>query len=237
MMNASDFTTIIYQTTAFTTGSYPRIGLLVKSLLESFADNFPADPIVLPIPENAPREIPRLILKNGDSSRIFQLSSARIDVSFRAEQGLDISTGDNLALQFLDHLDKKFQVRYGRLSLVVIRAFKTAHPGITLAHHFCKSKWVETKALDRSQAFEIHAYRRYRVNEMFPNINSWIRHKAGDHIFSGIAPITGIIIEQDLNTAHEEESSADFSEEMREQFYRVMSVEANKILSNYYPEN
>jgi hypothetical protein len=235
-MKASDFTTIAYQTVAFTPGGFPKLGLLTKGLLERFGGDFPGDPVSLPIPENAPREIPRLIMKNGDGTRTLQISPARVDVVLQPPIGFSLQTGDPLALDILEYLESQFHTRYGRLSLIVTRFYEVANPGIVLASHFCKARWVSSKALDRSQAFEIHAYRRYRVSDEVPQVNSWIRHKAGEHMLFGINPATGIILEQDLNTPQELETSDNYFADRRLSFFNSIGIEADAILSIYYPE-
>jgi len=236
-MKASDFSIVAHQSVAFTPGGFPRLGLLTKSLLEAFGSDFPADPVTLPIPDNAPREIPRLILKNSDGTRILQISPARVDIVLQPPVGFTLRDVDPLAHRILDYLASEFRFRYGRISLVVTRLYQIAEPGTALAEHFCKPQWVNSKALDRSQAFEIHAYRRYWVSEEFPQINSWIRHKAGEHVLYGVKPVTGVIVEQDLNTPQEEEPSADYPPDRRKRFFEAISTETEKILSLYYPEN
>lgn len=235
-MKVSDFTTIAYQTVAFTQGGFPKLGLLTGSLLERFGVDFPADPMSLPIPDNAPREIPRLIMKNGDGSRTLQVSLARVDIVLQPSDGFTLQTGDPLALDILNHLESKFRTRYGRLSLVVTRFHQHANPGVALANHFCKQEWVDSKALSRSEVLEFHAYRRYRVNDEFSQINSWIRHKAGEHLLFGVKPATGIIVEQDLNTPQELEKSNIYEKDTRESFFKTIANEADSILSLYYPE-
>ena len=235
-MKVFDFKIIAYQTVAFTQGGFPKLGLLTRNLLEKFGDDFPADPVSLPIPDNAPREIPRLIMKNDDGTRTLQVSPARVDIVLRPPIDFSLQTGDPLALDVLNYLESKFHTRYGRLSVVITRLHQLANPGIALAKHFCKQEWVDSKALDRSDVFEMHAYRRYRVSDEFPQINSWIRHKAGVHLLFGEKPVTGIIVEQDLNTPQELENSSIYETSTRESFFKTIATEADSILSLYYPE-
>jgi len=238
-MKASDFNIFACQFTAFTPGGSFRLWPLTKELHDAFVEHFPSDPISLPIPDNAPREIPRLILRNENETSKLQIAPARVDIMFNSGnpfETLKLSSKIQLSLDILELYEKTAGLSFGRLSFVITRSFTIENPAHQLAKHFCKSEWISSKALNRPQVLEMHAYKRYKVNDDFPAINSWIRHKAGELNILGSQKFTGLIVEQDLNTPQEETDFAKFEAQKRSDFYHAMHPEAERILTDYYPE-
>src|SRR4030042_6551830 len=174
-MKASQFCDYSIQLSAFTTGLSLHLGQLTGRLLSKFGETYSADPIVLPLPEVAPREIPRLTLKNADESEKIQISPARIDITSQrcgSHPKLDGNTIIKSALQVLKEYEDVTSATFGRLALIVIKTATLDNPAPSMAKHFCKSDFTDIKALSRPEVLEIHAYKRYKINETFPQINS-----------------------------------------------------------------
>lgn len=239
-MIASDFIITNCQVVAFTPGGSFRLWPLVKDMRDTFGEYFPMDPISQPLPDNAPPELPRLILRNKNETCKMQIAPARVDMFFSSgnpSKALDVSSKIDLSLKILDQYEETARVIFGRLSLVIIRLHAFNNPALHLAKHFCKPEWITSKALNRPQTLEMHAFKRYRVNEDFPEVNSWIRHKAGEYNLHDSAKFTGILVEQDLNTPLENLSTAKFEKEDRRKFFKtIYPTETDKIISDYYPE-
>src|SRR3989344_5126864 len=65
--------------------------LLVASKINKKLDNFfNGQPVLLPIPNDAPPEIPRIILKTRDEEFSLQISASRVDLFFRNATNKDI---------------------------------------------------------------------------------------------------------------------------------------------------
>jgi hypothetical protein len=64
MPNASDFVLASCQATLFTPVAEVSAVRLLTKLLPDWVDRFDADPMVLPLPEAVPKEVPRLMLSS-----------------------------------------------------------------------------------------------------------------------------------------------------------------------------
>src|SRR5439155_246748 len=64
-----------------------------------------------------------------------------------------------------------------RIACIATRVAPDANPAKTLAEHFCQPRWLKGP-LNRPGDFEVHAHKRFRLDELF-DINSWFRCKTG----------------------------------------------------------
>jgi len=245
MLKASDFEYLSYQAAVFTPDLQFNVNRVLAALVKEYSERFNGDPIVLPpFPPDAPKEIPRVILKSSDESWKIQVANSRLDVfwsrNYLESPILNIDT-------FLEETDRMFSsyrsitnARLGRLALVVKRIKVSQNPGRELAEHFCKHEWLddEAKVLNRPNQFEIHALKKYpalgNVPEI-PEVNSWIRHKTAVIKANQTTQINVILVEQDMNTPQELLEAADL-ESIRSHFFKIIPQEMNTILSRYYPE-
>ncbi len=75
------------QTGLFTTGFIISDKLDIASkLTKETGTLFDGDPILIPLPPEAPQEFPRLILKNKDERYSFQATTTRLDLFFKNEK-------------------------------------------------------------------------------------------------------------------------------------------------------
>lgn len=238
MLEASKFEFISFQAVVFTPELQLNINRIISTLVEEYSDKFDGDPVVLQIPHDAPREIPRMILKSKDESLKAQFSSTRLDIfwtrNYLRNSICDIDGFLGYCNKIFSSYRKLTTTRFGRLALIVNRIQLSANPGIELASHFCKKQWLKSKALNRPEDFEIHAFKRYKVNEEIGEVNSWIRHKTAKINIDTTNRDNAILVEQDLNTPQERNESDDF-ESIREFFFKTAPYEMEKIVELYYP--
>lgn len=236
MMRPSDFQIASVQATVFTPGltfSQPKI---LGFALQEYAQIFDGTPISVPFPRDAPAEIPRVTVQSANGHYKLEFALARANLFwFRQSDGDEIDVA-----QFLDFSAKTLgeyvdfvRGRVGRIAAVLNRFAKEANPAKFLADHFCKER-LQAQPFNRPETFEIHAHKRFPLAEKF-TVNSWVRCKTG---FSGKADarVSGVIVEQDLNTLSEESEKREFSREEITEFYRVVPDEFDLILSLYFPE-
>lgn len=242
MIKASDFENISYQAVVFTPDLQFNVNRVLAALVEEYSDLFNGDPVVLPpFPADAPKEIPRVILKNSDESQKLQVAISRLDV-FWSRNYLEnpiVNIDD-----FVQEVNRIFSfyrsitsARFGRLAFVVTRSKISEKPGKELTGHFCKPEWLdnEAKVLNRPDGFELHAFKRYVVDTELPKVNSWIRHKTAVVKANHTTPINVILVEQDMNTPQEQLEISDLESE-RSIFFSKIPNEMDIILSRYYPE-
>ena len=233
MIKPNDFNSLSVQVSIFTPELVFSPGKVLANLVSTFSDTFDGNPMTLPIPADAPKEIPRITLLSSDGRYKLDISFARANFyRYLKETDTDLDEKSFFALcskVFKEYLDF-VSTRVGRIALVTIRFAKNETPGLTLAKHFCQEKWI-VEPFDRPENFEIHAHKRYEFDEF--SVNSWVRCKTGS-LKKEKEPI--ILIEQDLNTLAEEIENNDFNAKILEKFLNSADKEQNEILLKYFPD-
>jgi len=108
------------QTAFFTPGLIfsDKLSLSAQLIKES-GNIFDGDPIMLPIPPEAPPEFPRMILKSKDEKYILEIKSSRIDFIVKSDEK------DKSQKNYPATLIKDYQNKLQSLSSSIISVFKT----------------------------------------------------------------------------------------------------------------
>jgi hypothetical protein len=81
---------------------------------------FDGEPLILPVPDDAPSEVPRIILKNSDESIQIIISKIRTDFSIKQDTDFtDFSTIADKYIKIIDNINKIINPTLTRLGLVV----------------------------------------------------------------------------------------------------------------------
>lgn len=233
-ITAADFRLISCQATLFTPDEEVSGAKIVSRLLPDWIQRFDAEPIVLPSPEGFPREFPRVILQSSSEEWRCEISSARLNIFWKRIAGRDSS----LSLIFdeivpLLHEYRDFlRARVGRIAAVVTRFAEHQSPGVYLAHHYCQDRWLQAP-LNRPESFELHAHKRFEFNEEL-KVNSWVRNRTG-FVKEEEEQLRAVLVEQDMNSLAEEESSRDFDTTAISSFFVDAAEQFDTILALYYP--
>lgn len=118
------------------------------------------------------------------------------------------------------------------MAALLKRYVQHSSPGLFLAKHFCKERWL-TGPLNRPGDFELHAHKRFLLAGKF-DVNSWVRSGTGI-VSSGEERQPIVLVEQDLNTLSEDMETRDFTKEDIEGFFSSAATELDVILRLYYP--
>jgi len=237
MLSFEDFSEIAsIQSTIFTPGFSFNSSLVLRRLLEIEPDLFDGAPTVLPIPEDAPREIPRITLQS--SNRYFKIDVAPSRTNlYRTKSAEDdiININDFITFssQFLTNYMEIVNARCGRVAAIIRRFAVIENPGHVIAEHFCKEEFMAAP-FDRPGSFEIHAHKVYDLSD-FGRVNSWVRIRGVVAQFADRAQQHAIIIEQDINTLSEEMENRDYSEQQINRFFEIVADEFDIILRLYLP--
>lgn len=201
--------------------------------MSNFADSFNGDTVAIPIPGDAPKEIPRIILHSADGKFKLEIAESRVNF-FRYRQDGDVKVDIDQILNLYSRILREYkdctQATIGRLALVVVKFLEQEDPGLVLASHFCKDKWI-IEPFDRPENFEIHSHRKYTLEGF--NVNSWVRCKT-ERLARDNEPI--ILVTQDINTLAEEWEKRNFSFEQVEAFLEIAYKEQEQILRKYFPK-
>jgi len=235
MVRVADFRLSSIQFTIFTPGLLFIPSKILGFVLTKWGELFDAAPVSMPLPSESPSEIPRIILQSSDGRSKLELAPSRANMFWLRQADTDEIKAEDflgLATNLLWEYTATVNGKVGRIAVVLNRYVKHENPGEFLAQHFCKDKW-QTAPFNRPESFEIHAHKRYVLNNQF-NINSWVRCKTGLIKLPDQQKI--ILVEQDINTFPEEMETREFSNGQIKEFCKIGLNELNSVLSLYFPE-
>jgi hypothetical protein len=235
MPSTIDFEITSVQATVFTPSVSFSASKLLASVLGKWGEVFDSPPISMPLPSDAPSEIPRIILQDSTKNRKLELAPKRANLFWLRQTETDtIILEDYLAFasDVLCDYVKMVNGKVGRIAAVFNRYLINPNPGQFLAQHFCKEEWL-TAPFDRPASFEIHSRKRYSLADRF-KVNSWVRCKTGLLVKPDGKSV--ILTEQDINTIPEEMETREYSDQEIRDFFRLVKKEFDLILSLYFPE-
>jgi len=234
-MNFNDFKHLSLQFTIFTPTIAFSVGPVFAKLMATFSEIFDGNPISLPLPPDAPKDIPRIILNTKDSKIKLEISESRANLFkfFSMEEKEDLDSFVNfigLWGKFIEKYINFTNATVGRLAVVAVKGCECEDQGRVLAQHFCKPEYL-IEPFNRPENFEIHVHKRYKFDSF--NVNSWVRCKTGRSTTEN-KPL--IIVEQDLNTLVENISETKFNNAEVKTFVTEALKEQKEILKKYFPE-
>lgn len=235
MLTFEDFNNIFsIQATVFTSGYSYTSNVILKYMLQN--EMFDGEPTVMPLPDDAPPQIPRIIMQSKDESYKLEVSPSRVNlfVTKKDKDGeIDINSFFDLAIKtlvgFLEHTNAKCS----RIAAVVKRYHIVDKPEVEISKHFCKKSILDGPIND-PRAFEIHALKTYSFLGAF-QVNSWVRVRSGN-----VGPIDGkehpvVAVEQDINTLAELMETQAYASKDIELFYKGVPEEFDQIIKKYFP--
>lgn len=233
IMNSDNFKITSLQVSIFTPAVLFSKSRILERMMSNFEDFFNGDTVAVPIPGDAPKEFPRIILHSADGKFKLEIAESRVNF-FRYRKDDDIEIDASQIMDLSSRVLKEYKdcthSIIGRLALVVVKSLENKNPGFTLARHFCKDKWM-VELFNRLDNFEIHSHKHYTLEGF--NINSWIRCKTG-RLTKDNKPI--ILVTQDINTLAEELEKRDFSFEQVKAFLEIAYKEQKQVLRKYFPK-
>jgi len=137
---------------------------------------FDGEPLILPIPENAPPEIPRIILKTKQEDLIMNVSYSRIDIIFENKQKKIIHFNElkekfnDLIKKITISIYKNFSATTKRLGLVTMAGYDVKNPIAIIYKKFDKRFINELKD---SKEIQAHIFKQEKISKF--KINNWIR--------------------------------------------------------------
>jgi hypothetical protein len=194
---------------------------------------FSGDPTILPIPADAPDEIPRVVLGDPVGETQFQVAPSRSDLTWTRKTGAysDIESFFTQAVDTLEVLLRALNARPGRLAAGGVFSHKSSDPVRVLADHFCKPEWVvQGGPLADLRAFELHATRRFQLFEGLV-VNSLTRCRSGSVSEAGVSS-PAIVLDRDVNTLAEESHGRQFDPDTLRNFM----LQAGSKLEEEIPE-
>ena len=233
---ASDFSLAACQAVVFTPDQDVPLAKASRELVTAWSDTFDEPPTMLPQVEGMPADLPRLILQGGGKQWRFEVAPRRAAVHWQlavpsAQASISPKDFFSKGQVLLKDYQSRFEPRIGRLAAVMTRMAPHTSPGLFLASHFCKDRWLSTP-LNRPESFELHAHKRFSMGSFV--VNSWVRVKTA-LLVEALEKKTLVIVEQDINTMAEEEGVRSFQLSEVERFFSAVAKESDDILNLYFP--
>lgn len=199
---------------------------LANSLKKSLS-MLDGDPLLMPIPDDAPSDIPRIILRSKTQEYALNVAPQRIDFFYNNKQKNSRLYGDftreilKTVKTIEDIVMQKFSASINRLGLIIDMSLKKDDPIKYMLNCFNKSFKYKDALLEA----QIHMYNKETVDGF--NLNNWIRIIAQKHDKNK----TNVIVSNDINTIIEDKKS--YTNEEINKFYSSMLKYVTENIKHY----
>jgi len=235
-MENSEFKILTLQLVIYTPEIFFKKNIILQKMMESFSDKFDGDIVSFPIPDDAPKEIPRLSLLDSKKKYKFETAISRTDFHIFSKTPFEIESNITTYLNFYFELIQKYiectKAKIGRMAIVVTRYIEKENPTNFLVQYFCDKTLVKNKHFNNLNNFELH-FRKVIFLKDF-KINNWFRCKNTQVNLEIKKNIDSILIIQDMNTLSEELESNKFSIQNLKEFIKLSLDEQSNILKNVF---
>jgi len=202
-------------------------------------DVLQGNPTALPIPQDAPAEIPRFQFVSQDGKWMLMISLVRTDLIFfdpsdpssAGQTGIDAETFSKKCSNFFGSYKEKLDLRVQRLAFVTERIFPDDNASNFIIEKFCRDDLArDRKPFNNVSQFELHSLKKYDWRNY--RLNSWVRIKSVEFKTDKIVPC--LFLQNDLNTLSvDEDPSQDFPREAIDKFFLGINEHLKDILRKY----
>lgn len=185
------------------------------------------DPLIMPIPDDAPSEIPRIILRSKSEEYALNVAPQRIDFFFNNKEqkrGLyDDFTKEMLKkIKIIEEVvTQKFSANINRLGLIIDMSLQKDDAIKYILNYFSEAFKHKEDLLEG----QIHIFNREAVDSF--DVNNWIRIIAQKHDKKK----SDILVSNDINTVIEDGKS--YSSEEINKFYSSMLKYVTENIKHY----
>lgn len=152
------------------------------SKLIAASDNiFDGDPAILPIPEGAPPEIPRIVVKSKDGKFICNTSINRVDLFFNPKKSEEADLGELKSVylpslrKVINFLNETYKFKIYRMGIVAnfLSEIKES------ANAYIAKKYLkETNLISNTFEIQLHSLNKIALLNNKYNANRWLRIKS-----------------------------------------------------------
>ena len=234
MIKTAQFKIASIQCSIFTPSFSFQQAAFLAYLLEHWGEKFDGSPTSIPLPDNAPPEIPSIILTSNDNSLKMNVSRQRTDISWNrtsSEVNPDVRAVVDEMNDILRDIIKDQVVSADRLAFILNRFAPVEDTAKVLAAHFCKDEWLTT-VLKQPEHFELHVLKRHALATGQFNVNNWFRVRTGRLVADSKS---AVLVQQDINTIAEEPESQRFEPEQIQAFFHEAIELDDQVLALYFP--
>jgi len=223
----------------FNIGNSLKIANTISSIFKELLDDVNWNPSILPIPQDAPPEIPRLILSSTDDRWTVNISPERTSLFYNNPPELDnvsieIKRYSDIASHFLSEFQNQMDLRVQRIAFVTERCIYKDNALGYILENFCDDNKIHKgQPFHNAKIFEVHSLKKYDWMEF--QINSWVRIKCMPFKINATDSSPAIIVINDLNTlSYEEDPAASFISTDINKYYNNITKHLDDILELYF---
>lgn len=205
----------------------------IGTMLGAYPERLNGQLLSMPLSNDDPPEIPRVVLQNTEGGWRVQFSPVRMDAVrslLTTEETVDLEQAVHACRDMVAHYAQENGAAVNRMALVVTRRCPAENPAEWLVRRFCNEA-SQREPLNRSSTFELHNHKVYTPPGSTP-LNSWVRCKSATHARVGSV----VVVIQDLNTASTDERERLYGPEDVTKFFDLVRVEADSIFDKYFPD-
>lgn len=235
-MENLDFKIFTLQLVIYTPEILFKKNIVLQKIMESYSDKFDGDIVSFPIPDDAPKEIPRLSLFDSQKKYKFETAINRTDFHIFSKEPFEIESNLKSYLNFYFELIQTY-IKYtnaniGRMAIVATRYIEKENPTNFLVQYFCDKTLAKNKHFNNLNDFELH-FRKIISLKNF-KINSWVRCKNAQVNLGSKKNLDSVLVIQDMNTLSEELGSNKYSIQDLKEFINLSLDEQLNILKNIF---
>lgn len=235
-----DFRTIKFQTVLFTPDLNITNSLKVANVVGNILGNhLNGETSLLPIPQNAPADIPRIILSSSDGKWKLNISLQRTDLFYNNPpesygEAVSIREYSEISSKFFGRYQKELDLRVQRLAFVTDRLTIRDDALDYVLEKFCNEDQIKKgRPFYRAKRFEIHSLKKYDWAQF--HINSWVKLKFLPIKTQKNETTPALLVSNDLNTlSPDEDPGATFEVNAVEQFFDEVPGHLDEILELYF---
>jgi len=204
----------------------------IGTMLGTYPERFSGQLLSMPLSNDDPPEIPRVVLQSPGGGWRVQFSPVRMDAVrslLPTEEAMDFGQAVDACRDMVSYYAQETGTAVNRLALVVTRRFPTENPAEWLISRYC-NKASQREPLNNSATFELHNHKVYTPLGSTA-LNSWVRCKSATH--PRVGPV--VVVVQDLNTAATDEKEQLYGPEAVTGFFDLVRAEADSIFDKYFP--
>jgi hypothetical protein len=213
-----------------------KIANLVANLLGKYLGETPS---ILPIPQDAPPEIPRIIFSSPDKKWKLNISLERTNLFYETpptstDKVISTDEFSSIASGFFENYQKGLDLRVQRIAIVTERLAMLEDALDYVLGRFCNEKQItKGRPFFNTKRFEIHSLKKYNWEKF--SVNSWVRTKFLPVKIGDGETAPGILVINDLNTLSSDEArEASFSADDIKAYFEKAPQHLRKILKLYF---
>ena len=199
------------------------------------------EPTMMPIPQDAPAEIPRIILTSSDKLLSVSISPVRTNFEFKVPQGAMVEMIDYRSYysgmaEFFSKYSEALDLKVQRLGYVTERLIVKDDVISYILGRFCRDNQTQKgRPFYNTKRFEIHSLKNYEWDGF--QVNSWVRIKCFPIGTKDQEKKPALLVENDLNSlSYDEDPGADFNAADISKYFEDIPNHLDQILHLYFSE-